>query len=239
MSEFYVFTGRDYKGAGNWEDSVLETGMSYPYQDFEPYEGEVTDKKKVFIQPSYMRGSDYSGGLATLSNHNVFLKEFEKVEGVYDLHGAYGGYGIAIRADVAEDNEKIKDVLDGLENYGLIYEEAYSELENKWQQEAMKHVVDDLCGKIDLIDLIPDYEAFLENMEAIEQLAWDGVNELNLGWSIENNSAYLDYEEVMPYVEDRLLIDHCKDLPLLISREWSCEQTKKLFEQKLKGTTHE
>jgi hypothetical protein len=235
MSKFYIFIGEEIKNHV-WQDKVLETGKRYPMGDFEAYKGEVTDKVTLFLLPTEMFGSDYSdGGLAALSNHKAFLEMFGNTEGVYDLYGGFNSYGVAIRADVVENNSEIKIVLDGLEEYPIMDEEVFRKIETEWECAAMKEVVDDLSSKIDLTDLIPDCEKLLENLEAIEQLAWDGVHELNLEFSHESNSAFLNYERVQPYVEDKLLLDHCKDLPLLINREWSCEQTRKLFEEKIKN----
>jgi hypothetical protein len=74
-----------------------------------------------------------------------------------------------------------------------------------------------------------------QTLKKIELIIWDGINELNLELSYENNSAYLDADKVLPYVEDRILLERCKDLPLLVERKWSCNQTQVMYEQKLKG----
>jgi hypothetical protein len=234
--DYHVYTGVTYK-KGEFHPTILETGKSYSYGDFEPYGGEVTDenKKNLFLLPEIFEGSDYAGGLCQLSNHKTFMERFKKTEGVYDLHGGFGTYAIAIRADVAESNEEIKEVLSALENYPVMDEDVFREIESEWEIEAMKDIVDDLCRAVHLEELLPNQEELLEDKEAIEQYAWDGIAWLNLEFSHENSSAWLDFKRVQPYVEDRLLIDHCPKPALLISREWSCEEVLTRYEKKLKG----
>jgi|WetSurMetagenome_2_1015567.scaffolds.fasta_scaffold104071_2 hypothetical protein len=227
---------------GVWQDRILTVGHSYSYGDFVSFNNEVTDeiKKDLFIIPDHLSGSDYSGGSYTVANHKVFLKKFSEVEGVYDLHSGHGTYAIAIRLDVYESNEEIKEVIDALDDYPCIDDEARSEVKRGWQQEAMKDILRDIERDLDrstnLDNYIPNLTDVLEKLttdsDALETMAWEAINKHNLDWSYENNSAYLDYERVMPYVEDRLLIDHCPELPLLINREWYCPQTKEMYNAK-------
>jgi hypothetical protein len=143
-----------------------------------------------------------------------------------------GTFAIAVRMDIMEDNPEIKEVLDALESYPALDDEAVSEIESEWETEAMKDIVHSLCNHISLEDYIPDFEP---DSDIISTLALEGIDKLNLHWYHENTSAYLDYKEVQPYVEDMLLIEHCTDLPLLINREWSCKHTNEKFITKLQG----
>lgn len=224
----------DYHTFNNYQAPEPVTGVRYSYGDFKLYRGEVTDeeKKGFYILPDLLCGGDYSGAACTRSNHRVFLRDFEHIEGVYDLYGGYGTYAIAIRADVAEENEDIKEILDSLEsNSPAIDEEDVMALEQEWAEAAMKDVVSDLIRSINLDDYLPegDYD------EDIEAFASEGIEDLGLEWTYENTSAYMDTKHVQPYVEDRLLIKHCTDMPLLITRKWCCDITGSLYEQKLKG----
>lgn len=232
---YYTFEGTQcIKGV--WEPEILKTEHSYSYGDFHEYFGEMTQdlKKSLFIIPDLLSGSDYKGDSVTKSNHRSFLHLFEKVEGVYDLHGGFNTYAVAIRADVAESNLEIKDVLDGLEDYPLINEEDHSDLEIEWQGEAMPYILDDLIHVIDLEEYIPDIKTILEDRETLEYIVWEGINILNLYWESEQTSVFLnDSEKLVPYVEDKLLIDHCKELPLFVSREWSCNKMENEFKAKL------
>jgi hypothetical protein len=185
-----------------------------------------------------LSGGDYCGsGELQISNHRVFLKEFDTVEGVYNVSGGWGSFAVAIRADIAESNEQIKETLNGLENYPIIDDDDFNELRNKWEQDAVKDMVHGIQSDLEnnLEELIDDTDT---DSEKIELLIWDGINELNLEWSYESNSAYLDADKVLPYVEDCILIERCKDLALLINREWSCNKTRSVYEQKLKGGIH-
>lgn len=228
--KYFKYTGAKLVN-GIWQDIALEIGGWYFYGYFVEYKGPVIEdlKKSLFILPEDFQGSDYSGGLNSRSNLTAFMKQFKDTEGVYELFGDFNTYAIAIRSDVAEENEEIKRILEGLRYYPIIDEEAYSQLEHEWESIAMKDIVKDLCCHIDLEEYIPNYETYLEDTETIAQLAWDGINECNLEWVHEYTSAYLDYERVKPYVEDRLLIDHCDAIPLLVNREWSCNQTKEMY----------
>lgn len=234
--EYHTFNGYNFY-SGKCESTVLETGGCYAYGDFKVYPGKVTEdlKKSLYILPTYFVGSDYSGGSSSVSNHRVFLKRFKDVEGVYNVSGDMGTYSIAIRADVYNDNEDIKDVLKGLEGYSVIDEEDMREVESEWEVKAMPDLIHDVCSEIDLETYLPDYEKYLEDTESIEQIIWEGISECNLDldWSYEYKSAYINHELILPYVEDIILIKHCLDLPLLINREWSCETNHELFLEKL------
>jgi hypothetical protein len=235
--EYLSFTGSEYTN-GVWHDVELITGHSYSYGDFEVYKGEVTDeaKKHLFIRPELLSGSDYSNsGSIQKSNHRVFLKDYKDVEGVYNTHGGYGTFAIVIRADVAEENEDIKSVLDSLEDYCLIDDEDHSNLEMEWQQIAMVDIIRDLDSLLDrdleLDRYIPDFRDTVSS-ETIEKLAWEATENLNLNWSYENNSAYLNAESLKPYVIDMILIEYCPDLPLFVNRDWSCDKALNCYKKK-------
>ena len=220
---------------GTCEDIVLEVGGSYSLGDFQAYRGKVTEalRKSLFILPNYLSGSDYSGGSVERSNHNAFLEQYKETEGVYDIYGGFGTYGIAIRLDVYEDNPEIKEAIDELDDYPLFDEEAYSELEMEWQQEFITSELSHFCMQIDLEDYIPEIDKILEDEETIESYIWESIEPLNLEFQNENTGSYLDLDKVKPYVEDRLIIEHAKQLPLFINREWSCEETEEMFKKKL------
>jgi hypothetical protein len=235
-AEYFIFDGEQLV-KGIWEPINPDKYNRLSYRDFHAFKGEVTEEnlKTLYLMPDLLSGSDYSNSSEVhISNHRVFLKEFGKVKGVHDVYGGWGSFAVAIRADIAESNEQIKETLNGLENYPVIDEEDMSELRNSWEQETVKDMVHRVQNNIetDLEDLIENTDI---DSEKVEHSIWEGINELNLDWSYESNSAYMDEDKVMPYVEDRVLLEHCKDLPLLVDREWSCNQTRTMFEQKLKG----
>lgn len=232
---YYYFDGEELVN-GIWEPMDPNRYSSLGFGKFRPFKGTVTEEllKTLYIFPDSLSGGDYSESSGiSFSNHRVFIKEFGKVKGVHDLHSGWGSFGVAIRADIVESHEGIKEILDGLENYPLIDEDDLSELTNEWEQEAVKDMIHGVQHAIenDLDELLEDTDI---DSDVVETLIWDGINELNLDWTYESNSAYMDKDRVTPYVEDRVLIDNCKDLPLLIDRKWSCNQTHNLYEQKFK-----
>jgi hypothetical protein len=228
--DLYKFIGTELVN-GAWQDQELQVGHSYFVSDFESYTRDVTEdlRKSLFIQPELLAGTDYSGGAVERSNHKAFLEMYGEVEGVYEIWGGMGTFGIAIRLDVSEDNKEIKELLNDLEDYCIIDEEAHSEMEHEWECEAMSDITSDLCNRIDLEAYIPDYDTLLEDNKKIEEYAWEAVRELNIEFHHENNSAYLDSKELQPYVEDRLLIEHCTKLPLLVNREWACDNNRQQY----------
>ena len=239
---YYTFEGREIKRTkedsfGQWVPIILEIGNSYSYGDFQEFKGTVTEenKKTLFITPELLEGSDYSGSTVQKSNHRSFLKMFKKVEGVYDLYGGYSTFAVAIRLDVYESNEEIKEVLDGIEDYPVVDQDDLTELECEQQQEAMPELIRDVRNDIDLEEYIPEIETLIEDDEKLESLIWKGIEELNLDWDQQTTGAYLNPDEVLPYVQDKILLEHCKDLPLFINRKWSCNETRIEFESKLKG----
>jgi hypothetical protein len=243
--DLFIFDKSDYVN-GTWQDASLKTGSRYSIGDFKHFKGEVTEAlyKSLIIQPPQLSGSDYSGGIAEQSNHRTFLKQFKDVDGVYDLYGGYGTYGIAIRLDTYTTNEEIKEVIDGLEGYALISEDDYSELEHDYEQQYVTQFSTELTNELndpnaDICPMIPDINIDFENdiEELVGNLIWDAIHNLDMHFEYETTSAYIKDPDhkVRKYLEDRLLIDHYKKIPLLINREWVCEQTEQLFKAKLTG----
>lgn len=72
-------------------------------------------------------------------NHRSFLKDYKDIDGIHDVSGGYGTFAVAIRQDVYESNDEIKEIIDGLENYCLINEEDYSELETEESDKAWEN----------------------------------------------------------------------------------------------------
>lgn len=240
--DLYKFTGMERTSEG-WQDTILETGCSYSCGDFQAYHGEVTEalSKSLFLQPSFLGGSDYSGTLLHVSNHRVFMKRFGKVEGVYEINGGYGTFGVAIRLDVYNSNKEIKEVLDDLDGYPVIDEEDQSELESDADQEYVSNAAKDFVRDQTLESYIPDIDTILEDTDNLEGLIWEATRDLRLEFEHEQHYSFIRNggKEIQLYVEDRLLIEHCKKLPLLINRNWACDQNEQLYKDKLIGGSNE
>jgi len=208
----------------------------YPYGDFHQVHALNLPDIELFLIPGHFEGSDYSGGLANKSNHRSFLKQFGKVQGVYDLYGGFATYAIAIRKDVAENHQDIKECLDALENYGVMDDCDVTALEIEMQDEFMKDdLVPELRRKI-LFNGITPAAKILENL-AWESLQDDGLGRKAPDWSFEGSGAWIDSTPIKHYVEDRIIIARAKvkSLPTYMAREWSCDATQLLFEQRLRG----
>jgi len=107
---------------------LKEGPTDYPWKD-------VHELMEVYELP-YSTGSDYSGDTVTKCNHDVFLELAKENRwfGVRDCYGGYSTYAI-ILSKPATENPEIKELINGLEDYPLIDEEAHSEHELELEQE--------------------------------------------------------------------------------------------------------
>ena len=172
LTPYYTFDGEQLI-KGVWELIILDPGSRISWSDLHPYNGEVNEEvlKTIFIVPDLLSGGDYSNSSEVqVSNHRVFLKEFKNVEGVHDVYGAFGSYAVAIRADIAESNEQVKETLDGLENYPVIDDEDMDEIRHEWEQEAVKDMVHSIQNSIDndLEDFIEDTDVDSDKVESLD-----------------------------------------------------------------------
>ena len=121
-----------------WLDGEVEeyTQFSYDRLHHEKYSYH-TDEPIEVVVPRSMGGGDYSGTTYHRSNYDVFLENFGDVEGVYSLHGGYGTFAVAIRADLV--NEEIHDAIAGLSDYPVLDEDALSMYEDELEQEAWEN----------------------------------------------------------------------------------------------------
>lgn len=188
-------------------------------------------KSEIYIMPDECSGSDYSGGIYNISNHRSFLKMFKNVDGVYDVWGGLGTFLIAIRLDVYESNEEIKEVIDSLKDYCIIDEEDLTQLEYNLQDKAWKN-----WAKSDMIRLIKSSHNFLEDFEEenlpdFDSLFYQSAEEANEYWEPDGNDVYIRLENICPYLRDRILVKIMdrKDLPLLMGHDWKSEKAKKEF----------
>lgn len=94
------------------------------------------EKECEFIP--YTVGSDYSGDTVTRANYETLKKDLRKYKGIYDVFGGYSTYGIAyIPAELSrKGREKIAEIVEALESYPSIDDEAASRLEYELIMEA-------------------------------------------------------------------------------------------------------
>lgn len=236
----YEYVGRKYSN-GTFTD-IDPNGLQHiSCSDFEQFKGEVTEemKTKLYIQPELMSGSDYSGGAAEKSNQRSFLKEYGKREGVHEIYGGYGTYGVAIRLDVSEQ-EDIAATLNAFEDYCVLDDEDHSALEQELIDESWKDSVERDVRKAierELEDKLPDIEDILDNME-LRDLFEQVREEVNEYWVIESGcSVYIKTDKIIHIMTIRVLLQNMKaeDLPTLIGSDWHNVETRNLFEAHLKG----
>ena len=98
---------------------------------------------ELFIMHPVMSGSDYSGALVELSNHDVFKELYGDCAGVFDVYGGYGSFGILISVSWLinpENEEKAREIIDtlnNLSNYPLIDDEHLSNMELEKESECI------------------------------------------------------------------------------------------------------
>ena len=247
----YEYTGRKYHN-GEWSDVDPSTIRSASCGDFEEFKGEITDKKSLYIQPDLLSGSDCSGTLKEKSNHEAFLRDYGELEGIIDIYGGMGTFGVAIRMDVVEDNDEIRDLLDGLENYCLIDEGLHSKLESEeydrawddWVRSDTEAVIFGVLNKIDeqgdkgILDGDPDDIASKLNPDDLRALFERCAQDINEYWEIETGgNAYIRVSKIGDAMADWFLLKHVKPeyLPMLMAHEWETEEARQVYEKLLKG----
>jgi hypothetical protein len=209
------------------------------FSDFSYFRGTETDvslmpveyQKKFFIIPEGCGGSDSSGNICHVSNHEVIIRDYLDHEGVYKIEGGMNSYGIAIRYDVYWNNRDITEAINCLECEAVLDDQHFIKLEQEWINEAISEAYNDIYSEIDWDEDFDD-DPEIENQELVEKWIREAIEYLTIEFTDEYTSYYLNTDEIIPYIKDRLILrkDH---LPLYTNREWSCEYTKMKFIEKL------
>ncbi len=135
-------------------------------------------------------GSDYSGCSVTLAN----FRELEKLwndgeESIVPLFGGHGTYGIAVALDAPES---VWEIITALADYPCIDDEAVSEVETEWQEEALPELEKDM-GR-ELANMLPgDNSDWAE--QRIAELVGKYVISGNVEWHYQNCDAYASPSE--------------------------------------------
>lgn len=96
------------------------------------HEGE--DPDWFLFVPDILSYSDYSGGTVHQANVKAFLSQFES-ECPVELHGPYGYHAVGLRAHHLA-NPEIIEVFRSLEQYPVLDDDLWSEIENEAENEA-------------------------------------------------------------------------------------------------------
>lgn len=165
-------------------------------------------KETDFYSPNYFDSGDYSGSLANKSNREVFLKEFGHIDGVIKCYGGYGYQGILIRLDVLNSNSELQECVFGLENYPVLDEEHWSELEEEAKQESWEDTRKDFLRSLRRKF---NYDFSYLNNDFIDLLFSNLEQATNTYWYFEHCDAYfliddmifkLDREDVLSAFEE-------------------------------------
>ena len=152
----------------------------------------------------YTSGSDYNGGTVHLANYKTLEKMCEELS---EEHGqfwvtAYGGHGTyAIFFNVYTTPDEIVEVLEGLDNYPSVDDEALSELEqeqsdeawNNWAESDFKTGLEQkFSGNADDVSSEDLYACFHEAME-----------KSNSYWEDQSGSGmWVDIKRVLKAVDE-------------------------------------
>lgn len=227
------------KNKGEWKwINIPEKGNALSYGDLkEESYPESYKKNELYIMPDELSGSDYSNSSTVeISNHRVFLESFKEINGVHDVFGGFGTYAVAIRLDVYESNQEIKETIDNLKDYCIINEDDLSELEREKTDEAW-----DSWARESMLSLIQESDPRLEEFndhDDFDIMFFQAAEEAHEYWEAEaGGSMSIRLENITPYLRDMILValTEKEDLPLLVSHEWVSKKAQKDFETKLKG----
>jgi CheY-like chemotaxis protein len=153
----------------------------------------------IFVVPQYMQGSDYGGSLVDAANKKAFLEEYEGTEGgegILEMYGGHGSFGVAIPLRVYLENDEIQSTLHGLEDYPVVCEETLSQLEMEGAEEAWESWVEGdfvsaVEGRLGIEDLEEDEEKTEEARRFYQQqqqlIYLDSHDPEKFGWEVIKN----------------------------------------------------
>lgn len=176
------------------------------------------NKPNVLFAVPYTGYSDYSGGTVEMSNFRGILEDWEGDGGDW-LREAYGGYGtrelfwspelmyrwateLELTPDQREDRfykvSEWYDLLDGLQDYPLMDEQDFSDLEFQLEQESWEDWVEwDVTRK--LANLAPELEDIDWEDSELERLFHQAAEQAN-EYAIHETggTVYWDLDRIMP-----------------------------------------
>lgn len=201
MGEFVTYKKMIKRFANNWESSnyywinTPENGINFiGYGDWEQFRPQANPKPLDLFIPEHFAYSDYIGSLVEKSNLEVFLEQFENVEGVYETRGGYGTRGLAIRIDsISQD---MIDIFNALENYPQIDDDHYLQLELQQEDEAWNDWLKmEFCRAIENKYDLEDLEDHCESVYGLYRELCDRSN--IYGYSESTVSWYIDLDSIV------------------------------------------
>jgi hypothetical protein len=121
------------------------------------------------FEPDTMTFSDYSGSSVERANCQTFLEQHEETEGVYETTGGYGTMGVAITLSAI--TEEMIEILDALQDYPVIDDEALSALEMKLEDEDWDSwIKDDFRRALKKTLQLPDDDPEADEDPSVEEM---------------------------------------------------------------------
>jgi hypothetical protein len=189
---------------GSWHERAGSGDHQYWYGHAA---GLTSDIDTLYFCPNWLSGSDYSGGVMTRSNFDVFMGEFGELEGIETRYGGYASYWVCIRLDLLFTHEGIREMLESLEGYPILDEDAYSEAQIDAQEEAWGNwvryeFIREIEKKLDIELEEPENDAeeeerFEDNLYTCFREAMEAANEY---WEDDNEGVNLRVSEVVKEV---------------------------------------
>jgi hypothetical protein len=166
---------------------------------------ENTAHGKFYYAPALLSFGDYDNSSAIeRANVREFLSKFSECCGSEFLHlkGAY--YSESIYIDVMTQNTEIIEILQGLENYPAINDEAVGEVEMELNDQAW-----DCCYKDQFLKLLAErfgkysIEAPTDKEGDLRQFFEEHAVIVNEYWVIESGgNSYIDVKRIVKSVEE-------------------------------------
>lgn len=126
------------------------------------YYGHLTeDPNGEWLKVPFTFWGDYSGSTVERSNYRVLLDEYRNH--VVDVYGGYGTAGLLVSRDwfASEEGEEFREIIEGLDNYPVVNEDDWSDLERElededWDSWLCQNVRMDLADTPGIDDLSDD-----------------------------------------------------------------------------------
>jgi len=140
------------------------------------YENEYEEIEGTF-------GSDYSGDVVTKSNYRIVKKLLNNCEGIYDVYGDFGTYGIGYNPkEISKDTKnKIDEIVENIESYPAIDDNDVSDLETELIKNEFKNEF--------IYEDIPE-----EQKENALNIVMQGIGEI--AYTETGCTVYINWEEV-------------------------------------------
>jgi hypothetical protein len=174
---------------------------------------DIEDSGEVYFYVPYSTGSEGSGSTVERSNYLCFLESHKGSEWVYDVHGGFGTYAVAVSLTgllTCDDDtaDSILDELEGLEDYPVLDEQALSELEMELSDEAWetcyaRDFAEAVKGKFDDcadLELPADLRTFFEGKREEANCYWENEGYgYDMSVNLDRVVECITYEDVVEW----------------------------------------